>query len=583
MTFKKLFVFIGIAIISIGSFATPAFAAGNIDSVQKYSQFLNIDLDNNAKNDFVNWSPSNGGATVSDTKLTGTIWGETVGWINLAPNTAGVTNTCSGLLGGYAWGQNTGWINFAPTNALGPNKPQINTTTGQITGTVWTQNYGWLQLSSPDGTNPGLVTSWHGCTGGTGPTGGSTPPGNNNGGCAAPLQIFNGICQSPVAPAVNPPVNPPVPPVVNPITPTVPQNNPSPGQVIPNNSPTPGGPGNPPVNQNQPHTPPALQIISGISTGPGIGFAVENFAAGIFGGRSTSYWWLLPIVAGLGLISTVPGLVTRFVNLFLAFIFGRKRARGIVYDSENKEPLDPAYISVIDTTTGQEVMSQITDIHGRYGFILKPGTYKLTAGKTHYVFPSQKLVGKINDEVYGDLYFGQPFTVTNPNQVITMNIPMDRVGTDWNQVEKERTNIVHSFLKIPSWFATFLDSLFAVGFIISIGTTYYYPVWWNVLITVLYVLISILRIIGYGPVHAGIIKVQGAPLPFAIVRAFSATLGREVAHTVTSSAGGYYMLVTKGDYYLSIETKNPDGTYTVIGKTAVMRAHAGVISRSLEL
>jgi hypothetical protein len=148
--------------------AQVTFAAGNIDPVEKYSQFMNIDLDSNGTNDFINWNPTNGGATVGDSTLTGNIWGETTGWINLNPSNAGVTNTCSGILGGYAWGQNTGWINFAPTNATGPNQPKINTTTGAITGTVWSQNYGWIQLSSPDGTNSGLVTSWHGCSSGGG-------------------------------------------------------------------------------------------------------------------------------------------------------------------------------------------------------------------------------------------------------------------------------------------------------------------------------------------------------------------------------------------------------------------------------
>ena len=44
----------------LGTFTSQTvFAAGNIDSTLKYSQFLNSDLDNNATNDFINWKPYN--------------------------------------------------------------------------------------------------------------------------------------------------------------------------------------------------------------------------------------------------------------------------------------------------------------------------------------------------------------------------------------------------------------------------------------------------------------------------------------------------------------------------------------------
>ena len=181
--FKKIsnILYIVVALVTFFGVTTPVFAAGNISSTQKYSQFLqqstgNIDLNTDGVNDFINWSPTNGGATVSDTTVTGFIWGDSVGWINLGPFNsgagadAGVKNTCGGILSGYAWGQNTGWINFAPTTATGANQPKINTTTGAITGTVWSQNYGWIQLSSPvvpaldPAATPGLVTTWHGCT-----------------------------------------------------------------------------------------------------------------------------------------------------------------------------------------------------------------------------------------------------------------------------------------------------------------------------------------------------------------------------------------------------------------------------------
>ena len=199
MIFKKLITFA--AILAIGLVpAFSAYAAGNIDATNKYSQFLNLDLDSSGTNDFVDWNPASGGATVTDSAVTGYVWGDTVGWINLNPAHGGVTNSCSGILGGYAWGQNTGWVNFAPTNSTGANQPKIDTTTGAFSGYVWSQNYGYIKLFSTDGGHPGVITTWHGC-------GKVVPPtttGSTGGGCQSPYQIISGICQLPPSLATKP-------------------------------------------------------------------------------------------------------------------------------------------------------------------------------------------------------------------------------------------------------------------------------------------------------------------------------------------------------------------------------------------
>jgi len=62
---------------------------------------------------WVNWKANNANVTVTDTNLTGFIWAENYGWINLAPSNGGVKNDGAGNLSGSAWGQNTGWIDFA--------------------------------------------------------------------------------------------------------------------------------------------------------------------------------------------------------------------------------------------------------------------------------------------------------------------------------------------------------------------------------------------------------------------------------------------------------------------------------------
>jgi hypothetical protein len=254
-----------------------------------------------------------------------------------------------------------------------------------------------------------------------------------------------------------------------------------------------------------------------------------------------------------------------------------------VYDSNNKEPLDPVYVSVIDIVTNQEVANQFTDIEGRFGFILKKGHYKIIAQKTNYQFPSIKLEGRMSDEVYDRLYFGEPFTVDNEEQVVAMNIPMDALAVDWNQAEKHRTSFLKYLINGQTQFAWIYSALFIIGFLASIMITFFYPVWWNYVMTGLYVLIALMRVYGYGNITAGKITQSGVPVPHAIVRVMNKELNREIAHKVTNDKGVYFVLVPRGSYTVSIETKNPHGTYTKLFTSELMKARYGIINKSFKL
>jgi len=94
------------------------------------------------------------GVQIRDTELTGFMWGENVGWINLNcqnRNTCGinpfkVSNTKYGILSGYAWGENTGWVNFGPFSNNTVSTVTINNN-GEFNGYAWTQNYAWIKFT----------------------------------------------------------------------------------------------------------------------------------------------------------------------------------------------------------------------------------------------------------------------------------------------------------------------------------------------------------------------------------------------------------------------------------------------------
>lgn len=62
---------------------------------------------------WINFGCDNCGVHVTDTGITGHAWSRSYGWINLSPTGSGVTNNCSGVLGGKAWSRTLGWVDFS--------------------------------------------------------------------------------------------------------------------------------------------------------------------------------------------------------------------------------------------------------------------------------------------------------------------------------------------------------------------------------------------------------------------------------------------------------------------------------------
>jgi hypothetical protein len=144
--------------------------------------------------------------------------------------------------------------------------------------------------------------------------------------------------------------------------------------------------------------------------------------------------------------SEIPLIPFRLWTLFLGVTGLKKRTRrwGVVYDSLTKQPLDPAYVT-LKNNEGQTIATTITDIDGRYGFNVNPGSYTLNVDKTNYAFPSVKLAGRQADELYDSLYLGDIITIDNTTDIIAKNIPLDPINFSWNEAEKEKRNLTSSF------------------------------------------------------------------------------------------------------------------------------------------
>jgi len=302
-----------------------------------------------------------------------------------------------------------------------------------------------------------------------------------------------------------------------------------------------------------------------------LGVGTERFVkqvagpVAVTGGVAAGFFQLLFASGGAGTWTEVYLLLLRQLGAILGFLGVKKKNKpwGTVYDSITKRPIDPAYVSV--SIGREQVATAITDIDGRYGFSLLDGNYSLTASKTHYRFPSVQLVGRNSDEVYSDLYFGEPFHV-GAGEVISKNIPLDPVDFDWNEFVKSNGKFSELFVKHEVTRAKVIRIIYDAGLTASIFYLIFYPSIFNILVPVLYLAIYLSGRYYRGRHKVVTVKnaITGEPMPFAIIRVFYAGLDQEVKKVVTDMVGRFYLLVRPGTYSLAVDHKQPDGSYARI-------------------
>ncbi len=520
------------------------------------------------------WRTTNGDpVTITDTAVTGQIWGTRLGWIDLSPTNGGVVNDGNGNLSGTAWGTVSGWINFGP---FSNNSTQTVTILddGSFDGYAWSQTFGWIVFDC-DIANACLKTDW-GVV--------DAPPadedeGTVSGGGGGPIgpvdPIDQPIDETPIDDENPPTEEPPAEETPNEEVPPPPTNSVDDDVPTPPNPPSSNGTGNNPgtakdlivdfVSSEE------AKALSGVLTTLG-------FAAGLFS-VLTSVFLLDPAL--IGSLYTIPGKLSGL--LFGGLWFRKKKPWGVVYDSITKQPIDPAYVVLYDTT-GKQIATSITDLEGRYGFSVEPGVYSLVANKTNYLFPSKILSGTFEDELYADLYFGGPISISSKDNVINKNIPMDSTSFDWNEFAKKDRGLMKNFQNKEKTIMRFSEVMFYIGFIVSLLSLYFSTSTYNIAIVCLYVVLSILRVFGFHmDPHGGVVDKEGRVVPFALIKFFQVSTGVEVAHKVTDKNGRYFCLIRDGLYYATIEEKLPDGKYGVPKKTSEFSITKGKVSKIFEI
>ncbi|MEK6821073.1 MAG: hypothetical protein AABY11_01585, partial [archaeon] len=250
---------------------------------------------------------------------------------------------------------------------------------------------------------------------------------------------------------------------------------------------------------------------------------------------------------------------------------------GTVYDSVTKRPLDPAY--VIIRKNADDKGTAITDLDGRYAFFLPSDTYNIVANKTHYQFPSKKLAGRKQDELYNNLYFGEPF-ITQSDEVVNRNIPLDPVAFDWNEFAKQAQGffILHS--RREAWRRRIFNTLYTIGLSVGLYNFIFHPGTLSIVIFVLYLVTSLGRFIKHQTTARAITvkRLTGLPVPFAIIRAFMPEVNQEIKAVVADALGRFFLLTPPGRYYITVEEKLLDETYRKIYQSPVLDLKNGVLT-----
>ena len=276
-------------------------------------------------------------------------------------------------------------------------------------------------------------------------------------------------------------------------------------------------------------------------------------------------------------------LLLKFLGL-LTGLFRRKRNEpwGVVYDSVTKRPLDPAYVIAALRESAQSKGEAITDLDGRFGFFLNPGEYTIVANKTHYKFPSDKLKGRSHDELYDNLYFGDPFQVREGG-VVQYNIPLDPVEFDWNEYAKNQDKVFQIYSKKKNIRLWVFNTIFFFGLIFSLLSLIIAYSLLNLAVVLIYAIIFFFQVfwrVAHRPTFI-VSKTTGKPLPFALIKVWLPGINTVVKKTVSDQSGRYYFLVPPGRYFLTVEEKLPDSTYKEVMRTEEMELKGGVVKEDL--
>ncbi len=279
------------------------------------------------------------------------------------------------------------------------------------------------------------------------------------------------------------------------------------------------------------------------------------------------------------LLSGVP-LLNYLAYLFIVisqFLGFRRTPKpwGVVYDSYTKRPIPFARVEVLNEQA-RKLQSTITDINGRYGFLISAQVPNITlqAFRTKYDFPSKSEPGIIEQKLYPSIYKGG--TINVPGGFTNYDLPMD-------PREKTASRNFYfgiSSIKLNNVLTYITNILFVLGVILSLVNVAVNPSATSAGVVAIILLTIIVRSSGLKLKPFGLTKdaETSKTLPFSFV-ALHNREGERVNFTVSDDIGRYFLLTPKGNYLLKAYT--PSYVSAARTREIMVSARRGWVSKEI--
>lgn len=126
--------------------------------------------------------------------------------------------------------------------------------------------------------------------------------------------------------------------------------------------------------------------------------------------------------------------------------------------------------------------------------------------------------------------------------------------------------------------------IFILGFTFSLGALFNSPTGLNLIIVIVYIVFLVFReaILHLAPGGGVLDRSTGKLISHAILHIVPKGQIGEGIKKVTNSHGRYYAHIPNGEYSVSIDRKNPDGTYTRVPGGDIVVTHE-MLSKTFEV
>jgi sugar lactone lactonase YvrE len=238
-------------------------------------------------------------------------------------------------------------------------------------------------------------------------------------------------------------------------------------------------------------------------------------------------------IAGTATTAVISTLAyPQWLSYGLLWLTGRKKARswGVVFDQSTKEALPFAVVRVQDPS-GQQLKQSVTDLSGRFGFVLDAGKYILNVEKSGYTS------------------FSESIHITRSEEVLNIDVPLSSEGG------ANAVLAIQKFFKKNMYLLSII--LTVVGFSLTLASVMFVANIVNVLVLAIYIIQGAVIITTAPPKSWGRIydSLTHESIKGAFVRLYDIEQGRQIDIQMADDKGRYGFIADKRDYLLKVDAQ----------------------------